>query len=132
MSGYYAVFRRTRCETLTLLLLGLFVSVSTAHADNTHNRKVYIRNQTDQPIRVYFLNAQLDNSFCVKRINERTGALIDQIPKGHWHVAVFELVGQHGMGADGFALVGHADGAIVSVRNTNGVPEVRASLISSP
>jgi hypothetical protein len=107
-------------------------SAKATYAADYQKPKAYIRNQSDYPIRVYFLTSEIEKSFCVKRINERSGILIENMPKGHWHVAVFELVGRHGMGTDGFALVENVDGAILTVSSRNGIPEVRVSLISSP
>src|SRR5262245_60584735 len=61
-------------------------------------RKIYIRNHSDRPIRMYFLQEDTRKGFCVLRIRELQAALVENVPSGNWGATVIELLNGRSIG----------------------------------
>jgi hypothetical protein len=83
--------------------------------------RIYVRNLSDHPVRVYFIHADLGKSFCVMRVNEGSHALIESVPAGHYLATVFELVGKEGWGSAGVRLNATSPGKTLEIKGVNDV-----------
>jgi hypothetical protein len=83
--------------------------------------QIYVRNLSERPVRVYFINADMEKSFCLLRLNEGGHALVENVPPGHYLAVVFELVGKDGWGSAGVRLNQSSPGKTLEIKGENDV-----------
>lgn len=113
-----------------MLMLISCVACSSVFGELPQRKEVYVRNASDRPVRVFFVNSNVEQSFCVLRVKESSTALVRTVPTGYWQVAAFELVGLHAMDAAGMRLTPEVAGSTVNITGRNGNYEVSVEEIN--